>query len=70
MIDSGNGSITEIAAVDFIGVTSSLPYTQPERGDKIIVGGNTYEVQPTVSDRVFRQISPQMTRIHTKQVGL
>jgi len=68
LIDSGNGSVVEVRPVDFIGLTTALPYAIPERGDKIIWGGLTYEVQPTTSEKVFYQKSPTMTRIHTKQV--
>lgn len=67
-IDSGNGSLVEVTPVDFIGLTLSLPFDPPERGDRISAGGMIYEVQPTISEKVFRRISPQMTRIHTKQV--
>lgn len=59
----------EVRPVDFIGLTTALPYDPPERGDRIIGGGVTFEVMPTTSEKVFRKISEQMTRIHTKQVG-
>jgi len=68
-IDSGNGSLIEVRPVDFIGLTTSLPYAVPERGDRIVGGGKTFEVQPTTSEKVFRQITQTMTRIHAKQVG-
>ena len=67
-IDSGNGSLIEVTPVDFIGLTTAFPYDPPERGDRITVGDSVYELQPTTSEKVFRRISPQMTRIHTKQV--
>ena len=38
-------------------------------GDKIVGGGKAFEVQPTTSEKVFRQITQTMTRIHAKQVG-
>ena len=69
VIDSGNGSVIEVRPVDFIGLTTALPYDPPQRGDRLIVGGQTYEVQPTVSEKVYRRISQQMTRIHAKQIG-
>ncbi len=69
VIDTGNGHYLEVRPVDFIGLTTALPYDPPERGDKLIVGGETFEVQPTTSEKVFRRISQQMTRIHTKQVA-
>ena len=66
-LDQGNGQMTEVRPVDFIGLTSALPYT-PERGDRIVCAGNTYEVLPGVGEMVYRQISSQMTRIHTKRI--
>lgn len=67
-MDAGNGQMIEVRPVDFIGLTSALPYDPPEKGDLIISGGDRFEVQPTTSEKVFRRISPQMTRIHAKQV--
>lgn len=76
----GNGGITEITPVDFIGKTASLP-VDPLRDDKIVDDINettlerrtvpvaTYEVRPTTGEKVSRKVSPQMTRIHTKQVA-
>ena len=69
LIDSGTGSIVEVRPVDFILLTTALPYAVPERGDLIKGDGKTYELQPTVGEKVWRQISPQMTRLHTKQIG-
>jgi hypothetical protein len=69
IMDLANGVQIEVRPVDFICLTTGLPYDPPERGDKIIGDGLTYEVQPTVSEKVYRRISQQMTRIHTKQVG-
>lgn len=63
------GMQIEVRPVDFVGLTTALPYDPPERGDRIIGGGMTFEVMPTTSEKVFRRISQQMTRIHTKQVG-
>lgn len=68
-MDTGTGQQIEIRPVDFIGLTSAMPYPTPLRGDRIKCGGVVYEVQPTVSEKVFRVISPKMMRIHTKQVG-
>lgn len=69
-VDNGNGQIVEVIVVDFKAKTSSLPYAVPQRGDKITGGGITYEIQPPPGgDKVYRQLSPQMTRLHTKQVG-
>lgn len=68
-LDTGTGQQIEIRPVDFIGLTSAMPYATPLRGDRIKCGGVVYEVQPTVSEKVFRVIGPQMMRIHTKQVG-
>jgi len=63
------GMQIEVKPVDFIILTTALPYDPPERGDRIVGDGMTFEVMPTVSEKVFRRISQQMTRIHTKQVG-
>lgn len=68
-MDAGNGQTTEVRPVDFICLTSALPYREPKKGDLIIGGGIQYEVQPTTSEKVFRQISPKMTRIHTKRIS-
>lgn len=68
-IDNGQGGVIEITPVDFLAKTSTLPFDPPLKGDKIVDGTATYEVLPTVSEKVFRRISPQMTRIHTKQVA-
>jgi hypothetical protein len=67
-LDADNGATIEVRPVDFIALTTALPYATPEKGDIISGGGKRYEVQPTASEKVFRQVSPQMTRIHTKQV--
>jgi hypothetical protein len=67
-MDAGNGQMIEVRPVDFIGKTSALPYNPPEKGDLIISGSERFEVQPTTSEKVFRRISPQLTRIHAKQV--
>ena len=70
LIDNGQGVITEVRPVDFIGLTTALPYDPPERGDRIKGGGMTFEVQqPTSSEKVFRRITQTVTRIHTKQIG-
>ena len=68
-IDSGNGMLVEVRPVDFIGLTTALPYDPPLRGDRIVGGGQTFEVLPTVSEKVFRRITQTMTRVHTKQIG-
>lgn len=68
IMDLGNGAQIEVRPVDFIGLTTALPYDPPERGDRITGSGLTYEVQATVSEKVYRRISQQMTRIHTKQI--
>jgi len=67
-IDDGDGHVTEVQPVDFILLTTALPYTTPERGDRLVGGGKTYELQPTVGEKVFRQINPRMTRLHAKRV--
>lgn len=70
LIDTGTGHLIEVAPVDFIGLTTAMPYDPPERGDRIKGGGMTFEVQqPAGSEKCFRRITETMTRIHTKQVG-
>ena len=68
-IDDGTGGVTEVQQYNFKCPTSSLPYAIPKQGDRIIGGGETYELNPTTSEKVFRQLSPQMTRLHTKRVA-
>ena len=68
-VETTTGSIVEVRPVDFIGLTADMPYTPPERGDRITGGGETFEVQPTTSEKVFRKITSTMTRIHAKQIG-
>lgn len=69
LIETVSGNTIEVRPVDFLMLTADLPYPIPLKGDQFKAGGLTWEVQPTTSEKVFRQISPQMTRIHTKQVG-
>ncbi len=66
-IDNQQGGLIEITPVDFIAKTSDLPSFPPLRGDQIVIGGETFEVVPTTGEKVFRRVSYQMTRIHTKQ---
>ena len=71
-VDNGQGGIIEVTPVDFIGKTSALEALSafpPLKGDLIVVGSETFEVLPTVGEKVFRRISDQMTRIHTKRVA-
>jgi len=67
-IDNGNGSIQEVRPVDFIGLASDLPYAVPEAGDRIHTAGRRFEVCPTTGEKVFRQITATMIRVHTKEV--
>jgi hypothetical protein len=69
MLEAASGMLTEVRPTDFIGLTSDFPYDPPERGDRIVGGGKTYEVQPGIGEKVFRRISEKMTRVHTKQTG-
>lgn len=68
-VDNGQGGIIEVMSVDFIAKTSALLFDPPMKGDQIVVGSDVFEVLPTVGEKVFRRISDQMTRIHTKQVA-
>lgn len=63
-----NGTLVEYIPVDFILLTSALPYTEPRRGDRIKYGSSVYEVSTPGGEKVFRQITATMTRIHTQQV--
>lgn len=68
VIDNGNGHVLTVKPVDFIGLTSALPYDPPLKGDQIVGGGMTFEVQPTVSEDVYRRITATQTRVHTKRI--
>lgn len=68
VIDSGTGSVVEVHPVDFIGLTTAMPFDPPVKGDMITNGTNSWELHPTVSDKVYRRLSSQMTRLHAKQV--
>ena len=67
-INNGNGGVIEIRPTDWIARTSALPYAIPQAGDIITVAGKRYELQPFGGEKVFRVTSPQMTRLHSKQV--
>lgn len=67
-MENGEGVIIEVRPVDFIALTTALPYAVPLAGDKITGDGETFELQPTTGQKVWRQISPQMTRLHTNKV--
>lgn len=66
--DSGTGSIIEVRPVDFIGLASAFPYPHPKAGDRIKRAGRWYEVTPTTGEKVYRQMTPTMLRIHTKEI--
>lgn len=68
VVENGVGNLTEVRPVDFIGLTSTFPYTEPLAGDKIVTGGEWFEVNAVVTEKCFRKISPKMIRIHTKLV--
>lgn len=68
-IETGSGNIVEVRPVDFIGLTSTFPYSPPEPGDVIVDGDTLYELSPQVSEKVWRAVSPQMMRVHTKRVS-
>lgn len=68
-IDNGQGHVLEVRPVDFICRTSALPYAIPQAGDIIRCDGVRYELQSVGGEKVFRQQSPQMTRLHTRQIG-
>ena len=64
-----NGALFEVRETAWICDTSDLPYGDPQDGDEIDDGSVTYEVRPTTGEKCFRQISPSLTRIHSKRVG-
>ena len=68
-VDMGNGQIMEIRPVDWILLQADMPYPLPQSGDIILASGKRYELQPFAGEKVFRQTSPQMIRLHTKQIG-
>ncbi len=67
-IQTQTGHIVEITPVDFVGLTRDLPYQTPEKGDRIKIGDELYEVQPTTSSAVFHRLTSGVTRIHTKRI--
>ena len=67
-IDNGQGLLIEVRPVEFKMKTADLPFGNPVKGQRFERLGNVWEVQPTTSDKVFYQQSPQMTRIHTKLI--
>jgi hypothetical protein len=67
-MDTGVGQISEVRPVDFIGLASAFPYAIPLAGDRITCDGKRFEVTPTTGEKCFRQITPTMMRIHTKQI--
>jgi hypothetical protein len=69
IVDNGAGHLSEVQPVDFIGRTSQLPFDPPISGDRIKIGDESFEVNPLISEKCFRRISPQMTRIHCKRVA-
>ena len=68
-MENGEGVIIEVRPVDFIALTTALPYAVTVAGNQITGGGKRYELQPTTGQKVYRQISPQMTRLHTNEIG-
>jgi hypothetical protein len=68
-VPNGIGGYIEVTPIDFVGLTSSLPYDPPLSGDRLVASGQTYEICPTVSEKVYRRLSSGMTRLHTKQVA-
>lgn len=69
LIEVGEGMVTEILRFDILMRTSSLPFGNPVADDTITIDSVTYLVKQIGGEKVFRQMSPQLTRIHTVQVG-
>lgn len=67
-VEGSNGAIVEVRPVDFIALSSALPYVVPEIGDRISTGGQVFELFAEAGSKCWRQISAQMTRLHTKRV--
>ena len=68
-VDSGNGLIVEVIAVDFKCLTSALPFAVPKQGDQLKAGGETWEICPQPGgSKVYQQITKTVTRLHAVQV--
>ncbi len=65
----GRGGEFEVLRADFLAKTSDLPFDPPADGDRIQMSGKTWELAPTESERCFRRISDQMTRLFTRQIS-
>lgn len=68
-IDNGAGFLIEVRPADFIMKTAALPFGNPVKGQRIEDGSEVYEIWSVSGEKCFRQISPQMTRIHTKRIA-
>ena len=68
-VDLGNGQVMEMKPVEWIMLQADLPYVTPLAGDVIMASGQRYELQPFAGEKVFRQTSPQMVRLHSKAIG-
>lgn len=68
LFEAGNGMVVEIERVDIIFRTSDLPYGDPIADDHITIDSVKYLAKQISGEKVFRRLSPQLTRIHTVQV--
>ena len=69
MVEPGDGLSVEMVIVDFKCLSSALPYSVPRQGDRLKVGGQTFEVCPQPGgNKVYEQRTATVTRIHTVQV--
>lgn len=68
-VQTTTGHIVEITPVDFVGLTNDFPYDPPLKGDRIKIGSEIYEVQPTLSNAVYQRLTPKVTRVHTKRIS-
>jgi hypothetical protein len=64
MVEKG-GLIVEIINTDFVGNEADFPQ-DPQRGDKITIGSQKFEVRP-IGEKCFHR-TLGMIRIHTQQV--
>ena len=68
-VDNGNGLLIEVRPEDFKIRVDDLPFGLPAKGQRFERDGIVWEVNPTVSEKCFRILSPSMVRIHTKRIA-
>lgn len=74
-VDDGYGLLQKFESRDFLILANDLvlngSHVLPQRGDRIVENGFTYEVLAPGKEPVFRYSDPyrKTFRIHTKQIG-